>query len=363
MDQPSARVDSPSRAALDGIRGLAVVLLVLGHSTSLFKGGYIGADVFFVVSGYAITAALVTEHEINGTVRLGAFYARRALRILPAFAVAVALAGILAATTAPGAWSHPTFSGLPWVILFVGDFAAGFSHAFYVLGVLQHTWLVSLEAQFFLVWAPVCVFLLARRPRAWLSCLLAVLAVLDVALNLALSGPSPQFSYFSPVGHSMGLLAGCAVALAMSDPRVRARIAAAPGLVRLSGLTAIVAILIIAVTIPVGGERQSLAIAVTSAAAVALVASVLVSPAGRLAGILGSRIGVWTGRRAYGIYLYHFVLLRGLFPGVGPFSLTGKSESPVELVIALAVTLAVAAASFKFVEQPLLGMRSRFAPA
>jgi peptidoglycan/LPS O-acetylase OafA/YrhL len=157
------------RPALDGLRGLAVLAVMLGHmsiigtgadlgnlravSSHLLEGAYLGVDVFFALSGFLITALLIEEHLATGQIRLGAFYARRALRLLPALAVMLAACCAYAAWRVEPGKSRCILCGVLLSACWVANFywwVPGLS-----LGMLTHTWSLSLEEQFYLVW-PLC---------------------------------------------------------------------------------------------------------------------------------------------------------------------------------------------------------------
>ncbi|WIB14943.1 acyltransferase [Curtobacterium sp. MCPF17_050] len=224
---PPAPASPPGRAlALDGIRTVAIVMVVLYHlHVPQFEGGWIGVTVFFVLSGYLITTLLLRERERTGTIRLGSFWWKRLLRLYPAL-VALVVAGLLL-------WN--------WVGDYKGASLSAGSAAFIALtytgnlfrsfwdttqGVFAHTWSLSMEEQFYLVWPPVLLLLLSlgRRRRTLVLGLSTVVVAASAASWLSYrtpSGGSTPDVYFSPVLGVVPLATGCLLALLLDDERCR----------------------------------------------------------------------------------------------------------------------------------------------
>src|SRR3954449_1018195 len=179
----------PYLPGLDGMRALAVVAVMLYHANHTWlSGGFLGVEVFFVISGYLITLLLIAEHERNGTIRLGQFWLRRARRLLPALFV---MMGLLATYLAlfnrrpqgrtRGDFLGGVLYGSNWYQIFVGQ---GYTTA-EAFAPLRHLWSLAVEEQFYLVWPLVMVVVLrtkaaTRLPKLglWLFGLSAALAVL-----------------------------------------------------------------------------------------------------------------------------------------------------------------------------------------
>ncbi|PYY33482.1 hypothetical protein DEJ16_14415 [Curtobacterium sp. MCJR17_055] len=224
---PPAPASPPGRAlALDGLRTVAIVMVVLYHlHVPQFEGGWIGVTVFFVLSGYLITTLLLRERQRTGTIRLGSFWWKRMLRLYPAL-VALVVAGLLL-------WN--------WVGDYKGASLSAGSAAFIALtytgnlyrsfwdttqGVFAHTWSLSMEEQFYLVWPPVLLLLLSlgRRRRTLVLGLSTVVVAASAASWLSYrtpSGGSTPDVYFSPVLGVVPLATGCVLALLLDDERCR----------------------------------------------------------------------------------------------------------------------------------------------
>src|SRR4051794_36677121 len=140
--------------ALDGVRAFAVLGVIATHAGfSHLRAGGFGVYVFFVLSGYLITHLLATEREATGRLSLRRFYARRALRLLPALALLL-IASAVWALADGGPTAERTLRGIPFVALYVGNWANAASPigGDYDLGLLGHTWSLSVEEQFYLLW-------------------------------------------------------------------------------------------------------------------------------------------------------------------------------------------------------------------
>ncbi|MFJ3383525.1 MULTISPECIES: acyltransferase family protein [unclassified Curtobacterium] len=212
--------------ALDGLRTVAIAIVMLYHlHVTGFEGGFIGVTVFFVLSGFLITTLLLGERRRTGRVRLGRFWGKRLLRLYPALLVMV-VAG-LALWSWVGDYKGATFSASEAAFIalsYTGNLFRSFWDT--TQGVFAHTWSLSMEEQFYLVWPPVLVLLFAVRARRRL--LVAGLGVLIVGAPVASwasyrtpHGGSTPDVYFSPVLGVVPLATGCLLALLLDDERVR----------------------------------------------------------------------------------------------------------------------------------------------
>lgn len=201
------------RPALDGLRALAVLAVVANHTgASVFAGGYLGVDVFFVLSGFLITTLLLLERESADAVRLRDFYARRALRLYPALLLTVGLGTMLVVvgTIRGGAFGLHVLHSLTYV----QDLAINFGWL-HELGPLNHTWSLAIEEHFYLLWPPLLLVLYRWRGRAAVAIGSLVGALLCWLIMLAVFAPSSSPTaavYYRPDARSAGLLLGCALA-------------------------------------------------------------------------------------------------------------------------------------------------------
>jgi peptidoglycan/LPS O-acetylase OafA/YrhL/lysophospholipase L1-like esterase len=353
-------VAAPFRVAgLDGVRAIAVTLVILFHLTpGTTIGGYLGVDIFFVVSGFLITTLLLRERAETGSVRLGAFWARRARRLLPALIVLV-----LVCCTAAWAIGGDVLVGLGLQVLGAATFssnwlllAAGSSYFGDSLPELfRNLWSLAVEEQFYLVWPLLLVLVLVRMPR-WLRLILVSLLATASAVAMAVlyTPADPNRVYYGTDTHAFGLAIGAFLALlAISWPR---RLLEWPRAARrvlgVAGPIALLALLGLAVLMPGDTPFVFRGGLVIVAVLTAIVVATLLVPGTPLARLLDLGVFRWVGKRSYGLYLWHwpvFVLVVSALPswqrtGAPGWALGG---------IALAISVVAAALSYRFIEQPI----------
>ena len=157
--------------ALDGLRGAAVAGVLLFHAEGLLRGGFLGVDLFFVLSGYLITSILVAEHRRSGRIDLRAFWIRRARRLMPALLALVPAVGLYARSfAAPGELAQIRGDALA-TLAYVANWRAilvrrSYWEMFAAPSPLEHTWSLAIEEQFYVVWPLVALVVLRRGPRA-----------------------------------------------------------------------------------------------------------------------------------------------------------------------------------------------------
>ena len=345
--------------ALDGVRALAVAAVIVYHARpGWLPGGFMGVDVFFVLSGFLITSLLLREQRGTGRVGLRAFWMRRARRLLPALYVLLAL--VLSwevAMRLTGAtqlrWDALAAFGYATNWFLIGHQQSYFA-AFSAPDALQHLWSLAVEEQFYLVWPLLFALGLLRRRGALVAvCTAAAGSTLLCAFLYNPLG-DPSRVYYGTDTHAAGLLIGAALALlhARAWPRVKRGhrpsrravvVALSVGCTALAALGAGFALL---------GETQPLVyrggLSLMALGAAALI-GVLLHPAGRLlASAFAWRPLRWVGLRSYGIYLWHWPVLVATSPhgdpGGAALPLTGAQ---------VAASVALAALSYRYVETPV----------
>ena len=349
-DQRKIRATSGEfRPDLEGLRGVAILLVLLYHArVPGFDGGFVGVDVFFVLSGFLITGLLLREHERFGRIDLGAFYARRVRRILPAAAVVLVATMILS-------WFLLAPLDLPRVAgdaaaaaLSVGNirFAANATDYFgtdLTPSPILHYWSLGVEEQFYLLWPALLILATrSRRPRVAAGLLLAGVAIVSYLAAFVLTDAAPAWAFYSLPTRAWqlalgGLLAVGAVRLNGLPDRVAVPIG-------WLGLGAILATLLVIVPgTPYPGLAALLPTLGSGAVILAgvrrrSVASLLAVPALR-----------FLGRISYSVYLVHWPIL--VLPAA---SLAVGEELPIAVRIALAgLSIVVGWASYRWVEQPV----------
>lgn len=316
----------PRVAAYDGLRAVAAIAVVGIHAwPAVVRGGHLGVDVFFVLSGWLITTLLVNELSATGRLALGHFYWRRAKRLLPPLVIAVALAIVVAAAAWPASLADTEKQGVA-ALLYLGNWAVldGWAHS----GLLSHTWTLGIEEQFYAVW-PLVILVVLRYGGRRLACVLAgSLAVLGVAHEVLVGGAWVAESRGS------GLLVGAALALAADGWWLRW-----PRAWR--AMTPIAAACL--VTLLVAGSEVFWPLVVLASAVI--VPSLGSHRTSRVSQALAWAPLVWLGRRSYALYLLNLPLTALLLPAFG--------YGPVLLITAGILSVFGAAASWRYIEAPL----------
>ena len=341
--------------ALDGLRGVAVVAVLLYHAgVGGATGGFLGVDVFFALSGFLITSLLLAEQATSGRIDLRAFWARRARRLLPALLLVLVAVAVYAAVAArPGELDRIRRDGLAallyvanWRMVFGGD---SYFESFEAPSPLRHAWSLGIEEQWYVVWPLVVALVLATR-RRWLGAVCVVLAVASaVAMAILAAGAAdPSRAYYGTDARAQGLLLGALLAVVLSArPARRARWVDAAGAVGL----AVVAAMVVGVD---DGDRWLYRGGFGLAAvASCLVVAAAVQPSGLVRSLLSIRPLRAVGVLSYGLYLWHWPAYVVLSP-----SRTGLSDGPL-LAARLAASAALALASFVIVERPVRAGRFR----
>jgi peptidoglycan/LPS O-acetylase OafA/YrhL len=349
----------PYLPGIDAMRALAV-LAVFGYHAGLdwMPGGFLGVDVFFVISGYLITSLLVREFEHGGHVELGRFWLRRARRLLPAVAVLIAVSMVLAAIFEPGRLDSlrgDAVSGLfyfaNWHFVFAGE---SYFEQFGRPSLFTHLWSLSVEEQFYLFWP--LVFAAGMKFFGRGRLLLGVLAgaVASVVLAWILFDPAGDASrvYYGTDTHAVGLLAGVALGLVWSPIELRRHKSGTLVGPILDAVGVLALGYVVLSFLHVHDFDQALWHGgyLWLAIVTALLLAVLAHPAARLGPIIGQAPLLWLGLRSYSFYLWHWPVLVLTRPGVD-VDLPRGILIPLQLL----ATLALADLSYRFVELPFRG--------
>ncbi|MGW2552899.1 acyltransferase family protein [Streptomyces sp. NPDC001635] len=345
------------------MRALAVTAVVFYHlNPSWLPGGFLGVDVFFVLSGYLITDHLLAEHRRGGRIDLKGFWVRRARRLLPALALmlltATAAASVLRpnrlATAGGELLSAVTFTSNWWQIATGASYFTSFGPP----PLFQHLWTLGVEEQFHLVWPLVLLVVLrtVRSKGVRVACVLAA-AFASMAAMAHLYQPAQDASrlYLGTDTHLFPLLIGAALALlrpaAGLMPSQLLRCVVPLDLAGVLGLAVLGALAITASQDSAALYPGGLGGAAVAAAAVVLA---VVQPFGRLATVLSMSPLRWVGQRSYGIYLWHLPALTLATPdGAMP------ADVPLNAVASVITSVWLAGLSYWLVEEPVrrLGFR------
>ena len=356
--------------ALDAVRAIAIVAVIVYHlDIASVPGGFLGVDVFFVLSGYLISWILITEVTGRGGVNFRHFYEARARRLVPAFLGVVLALSIVASLLAPD--TIPKFySDLPFA-------STGTVNWWYVLNetsyfeetarppLLQHTWSLAVETQFYLVW-PIVVAFFARRAwikgMRWFAAAAATgFASMSIALGLHIEQASAlQASnfYFGTGSRSVGLLLGAALAAGWTPERLTSQVPPRARLfIDLVGLFSLASLVYLFCAVSEVTLHWFAWASPLASIATAFAVAALVHPANRIARVLCRRPMLWLGTRSYGLYLWHWPVFQLLRPG-----LDVAWPDAVTLLVRLTLTAGFAEASYRWLELPIRQRRNPFAP-
>ena len=361
---------------LDGLRALAVTAVLLYHAgVAWMPGGFLGVDVFFVISGYLITALLVTEWRLRGRIDLKTFWVRRARRLLPALYLVVVATLAFAVLFLPGEVAGLRGDALSafgyvtnWYLIFGNE---SYFEAMARPSLLRHLWSLAVEEQFYLLWPPIVALGIgigARRHRlARLTVVALAIAGASALLMAQLHDPAvdPSRIYYGTDTRATGLLLGAALAFVWrpGDRRARAKRRTntpaerlrrrwgwtSPAFLDVAGLAALAGLLAFCLRLdefePFLYNGGFAAVSLTTAALVAVVAH----PRSRVGGLLlGWRPLRWIGERSYGIYLWHWPVFMVTRPGL---------DVPLDgawlLALRIGASVGLAHLSYRYVEEPV----------
>jgi peptidoglycan/LPS O-acetylase OafA/YrhL/lysophospholipase L1-like esterase len=341
--------------ALDGLRGVAVLAVVAFHADGLLRGGYLGVDLFFVLSGYLITSILLREHDETGSIGLRAFWKRRARRLLPALLLLMPAVAIYTLTTADPSEVATIRGDMLATLGYVANWRAIFAHKSYWAmfaspSPLEHTWSLAIEEQFYVVWPLLLAGALARGAgRRTLAMVSSGLALASVVMMLALyTEEHASRVYLGSDTRAAAILVGATLAtFLLPSATFSARSVRALDIAGLASMA-----LLGAAWATLEGERPLLyrgGFWVTEIAALVLITCAVASARHRsiVGRLLSFRPLVFVGTISYGVYLWHWP--------VDVVITTERLHASmfVTNLVRVGVTLAIASASYRWIEGPI----------
>jgi peptidoglycan/LPS O-acetylase OafA/YrhL len=379
VSAPSTDLATTGRRALgylpgiDGLRALSVLAVLVyhhyfigGREPGWAPGGYLGVEVFFVVSGYLITSLLLTERRDRGAISLRHFWLRRARRLLPALFVLLAVVTAYALLFAPDAVSKLrgdvlaalTYTSNWWQIVADRSYFQDVGRP----DLLKHLWSLAIEEQFYLLWPPLLMLGLRKLGRRRLVLVLfAVIAASTVWMGV-LGSIDADRAYYGTDTRLSGLLLGCVMAFGFAPYRMRG-VPARTARYALDAVGALgLALLLwsfrnLTITMGSGDTAVFRGGFLFIVIATLLVIAAVVHPSSDLGRALGCRPLRWIGLRSYGLYLWHYPIFAVTRPGDagagGDFeNFFGLTGWPV-FAIRFALAFAAAELSYRFIETPV----------
>ncbi|MDY0828183.1 acyltransferase family protein [Microbacterium sp. BG28] len=348
------------RRDIQGLRALAVLAVVGAHAVGWPRGGFVGVDVFFVISGFLITGLLLREVEATGRVSLARFYGRRARRLVPAAVVVLTLTVGAGFVVFNAVVAERTLHDAVWSALFAANwhFAAegtDYFHATDAASALQHFWSLSVEEQFYLVWPGVVVLSLlllpaaarrGRRGRLTVAGIAAAVVLASALWAASQTASEATVAYFSTLTRAWELGAGAVLAAAAPLlARIPRPVGGTMAWVGLAGIVTAFAVIDPAV----GGFPAPWAALPVAATALVLAGGVGGDPRHRHLFPLTNPLSVFVGDMSYSLYLWHFPVIV-----LASVVLAGRDQA---LWLTLGAIAVLSLATYLIVEQPL-----RYAP-
>jgi peptidoglycan/LPS O-acetylase OafA/YrhL len=326
--------------ALDGLRALAIILVIWNHMMRFMLpiGGWIGVDVFFVLSGYLITSILLHELRETGKISFYNFYARRALRLIPALAIVAVFQLVRSVFSQNG---NEIREATLVAMVYIENW--NMIYGWWPIDYMGTTWSLSVEEQFYLLWPLTLVFIVNKRPLVWIVASVTAMTLAELLFWRGGGAATEHTLQFSLGIRPVGLLIGIAIAF-LPISRWRMPPLMAPAMLLAIGSIALAA-------------DRSAYVFLSAPLAVSLATAILIictNQSGPVTATLSATPIRYIGKISYGLYLYHvpILLLAEEHKVHLPFFLYG--------VGILVLVFATAILSYEFVEKPILGLKGRF---
>lgn len=340
------------RPALDGLRGVAILAVLGSHAGfPLLKGGSLGVDVFFVLSGFLITTLLLLEQQRYGRIDLKSFYIRRALRLLPALYAVLLFSWVYGNFFAPTDMAEQVNRGVIVTFFYVANWYQAL-YGLSSLSILSPYWSLAIEEQFYILWPPLLMLFVRIESRRLLPCFLVVGIIVSFCLRFALwDGPGSTDRLYAGLDtRADSILIGCLIATLFQSNRLKLSERSST-LIGVLGIALLAPLFVFASR--KGGFVYLGGFTLTALVAGLLLISLLSNSV--LVRVFEMRWLVWVGRLSYGIYLWNFICFHIAWQIVRPWS----GSAVVARLAGLALTLLLVSISYYWLERPCLRLKDR----
>lgn len=339
--------------SLDGLRGIAILAVMIFHASPKYlRGGFIGVDIFFVLSGFLITSLLIKEHDSKGSINIKNFYMRRILRLFPAL-VLFLCGTFIYASLFPHHKNIVTLNDVLIVLFYIANWVRAFK--MHISTFYAHTWSLSIEEQFYIFWPPMLIILYRLLAnRLYITLIVGLFAIFSALLRIIMvaEGYSYQRLYGGLDTRADSLFIGCFIGFIISY-KLFSKVKFILPLTKKFFLPAVIILLLFAYFAEytnLGFYQWGLFIIIFSTSIVIL--ELATSQGGILRRVMEFPLLVLTGKISYGLYLWHFPVYRVMV-------VNGYSRIEV-LFFGGAITFAIATISYYLIERQFLRLKDRF---
>lgn len=355
----------------DGLRGFAILLVMASHTKIPgLGGGFIGVDVFFVLSGFLITALLVQEFDSNkSSINFKNFYMRRVLRLAPALLLFLLFYLTQAILFRPD-WILNVYRTLI-AFFYMSNWVQAFG--LFKMHVLSHTWSLSIEEQFYLLW-PWLLYQLMKHveSRGRVIAIIATLIIIEYIFRMfmvSLEVPWERI-HLGLDTRADPLLIGCFLGVILLSPRMYSSLKNKSRLIGYLGTTGFVLLVIWMVTFSLiridtvalrMDQYHKWGLLLIEVSVALIILHIFIRKKSLLKSLLSWLPLVWIGKISYGLYIWHFPIFHAVNKALSSkLDLTKLENTVLAAILASAITLVVTVASYRFVEVPILRMKQRF---
>lgn len=341
---------------LDGLRGVAIIIVMASHADVPFlKGGFVGVDIFFVLSGFLISALLVQEFDRLQSINLKHFYMRRVLRLAPALISMLLIFCLASLVFLTEEHAYKNYIDSIISLFYLSNWARAFS--IHPPDFLRHTWSLSIEEQFYIIWPVVLLVLLRSSMNRYHVAVAAVtIALLSWCWRISLSAldATAERLFDGLDTRADGLMLGCALGIVISSGLIedKAKAVLSKSLVVIAPLAAVALLGFVAFSRWDDPGMFYLGYIIVETLTVVVILDVLLNSRSILRKLLAIKWLVWVGTISYGIYLWHYPIDRAM-------RALGYHRLAV-ITIGSLITLIVSAISYYYLERPILKTKKRF---